>query len=75
MITETSISGLLATWNERSLDKSYSQEYRDALFDCIYELNQLLEKSFQEEYTQRELDDIEADLYFSSMEAFERHVA
>jgi hypothetical protein len=49
--------------------------YRDALGECIYELNCLITKTLQDEMTEQDALDYllsqEADSYLSSMEAHE----
>lgn len=46
--------------------------YRDALNDCIYDLNTLFSKAFQEEAEAMDtIEEQEADRYLSSMESHE----
>lgn len=85
MIAERNISSLLSQWKERLSNESYSEEYRCALGECMYDLENLLEKIRQEEEANLQevinnlpsqeaedyLRDIEADDYLSSLEAHE----
>lgn len=85
MIAERNISSLLSQWKERLSNESYSEEYRCALGECMYDLENLLEKIRQEEEANlqevinnlpsQEAEDylrgIEADDYLSSLEAHE----
>lgn len=86
MITEKNIESLLSQWKERLGNEEYSEEYRCALGECIYDLSNLLEKIKQEEQQnlQEVLDSLppkeaedylmqqEADDYLASLEA---HIA
>lgn len=85
MIAERNISSLLSQWKERLSNESYSEEYRCTLGECMYDLENLLEKIRQEEEANlqevinnlpsQEAEDylrgIEADDYLSSLEAHE----
>lgn len=72
MIYESDVSNLLSKWNER-LQKTDSLQYKDALYDCLYDLKTLSEKSFNEEIDYQEmLEESYADNYLSSMEAHEQ---
>lgn len=86
MIAEKNISSLLSQWEGR-LDKgNYSEDYRCALGECLYDLRELLEKIKEEEEANlqevlanlpsQEVEDylsgLEADEYLSSVEA---HIA
>lgn len=86
MIIERNIESLLSQWKERLSNESYSEEYRCALGECMYDLSNILEKTKQEEQQnlQEVLDSLpskeaedylmqqEADDYLSSLEA---HIA
>lgn len=85
MIAERNIGSLLSQWKERLTNESYSEEYRCALGECMYDLQNVLEKIKEEEEANlqevldslpsQEAEDylkgIEADEYLSSMEAHE----
>lgn len=49
MLYGAEIDELLAAWQQRIQDKSYPQEYRDALVDCVYELKTLLDSSIEDQ--------------------------
>lgn len=75
----TDLQNLISQWTERMGDNTQPLPYRDALGECIYELNCLINKVLQDEMMteQDALDYIlsqEADSYLSSLEAHE-HVA
>lgn len=48
MVNAIDILNLLNEWEERLKDESYPSAYKDALNDCIYELNSL-SVSYQED--------------------------
>lgn len=89
MIAEKNISSLLSEWKKRLENESYSEEYRCALGECVYDLGNLLEKIKEEEEANlqevianlpsKEVEDYlmqqEADDYLASMEAHESSVA
>lgn len=75
----TDLRNLISQWTERMGNNAQPLPYRDALGECIYELNCLINKVLQDEMMteQDALDYIlsqEADSYLSSLEAHE-HVA
>lgn len=83
MIARNNIESLLSQWNGRLTNEKYSEEYRCALGECIYELQELLGKIIEEENVNlaeviaslpsSEVEDylygLEADEYFSSLES------
>lgn len=83
MIARNNIESLLSQWNGRLTNEKYSEEYRCALGECIYELQELLGKIIEEENANlaeviaslpsSEVEDylygLEADEYFSSLES------
>ena len=71
MIYNCDINQLISEWNKRMTDTSYDPSYHDALNDCIYELNNLLSKSIEEELTYQDYLEMEADSYLASQEAHE----
>ena len=89
MITERNINSLLSQWKKRLSNEEYSEEYRCALGECMYDLQNLLEKIKEEEEANlqevianlpsKEVEDYlmqqEADEYLASMEAHESSVA
>lgn len=86
MIARNNIESLLSQWKGRLTNEKYSEEYRCALGECIYELLELLGKIIEEEDTNlqevianlpsSEVEDyllgLEADDYLASLEA---HIA
>lgn len=89
MIVENNIKSLLSQWKKRLSNESYSEEYRCALGECMYDLQNILEKIMEEEKANlqevianlpsKEVEDYlmqqEADDYLASMEAHESSVA
>ena len=83
MIAERNIESLLSQWKERLRNESYSEEYRCALGECMYDLQTILGKIKEEEEANlqeviaslppKEVEDYllqqEADDYLSSLEA------
>lgn len=86
MIAEKNISTLLSQWKERLNKNSYSEDYKCCLGECMYDLQNLLEKIKQEEENNLQevidslppldaeeyLKELEADEYLASLEA---HIA
>lgn len=82
MIVQNYIGSLLSQWEERS-KKSYSNDYRIALGECIHELQETLGKIVEEENANleeviaslppKEVEDyltgLEADEYLASMDS------
>ena len=54
MIYVSDVNQLISQWTDRLRDFSYPVQYRDALFECCYDLDNLLKKSFDEEIASRE---------------------
>lgn len=55
---------LVSKWLERLSKSPMSMDYKDALNDCIYELNVLIHQSLQEEVTYKDaLSDMTTDRY------------
>lgn len=72
MIYISDLQQLLSQWQERAKSDSQPTFYKDALNDCVYELNSLIEKSVLEDADYEDmLEEIEADNYLSSVEAHE----
>lgn len=74
MIYNTALNGLLSQWQCR-LHQKYDASYKDALNDCIYELNQLINNNMIEEMADQEAYEYytsqEADDFLASMENHE----
>lgn len=71
MIYVNELQQLLAGWNERLNNPVQSSSYKDALSDCIYDLNQLINHSIEEEFDYKDFLACEADAYLSTIEAHE----
>ena len=54
MVYTSDVNSLISQWTKRIGDETFPQSYRDALFECCYELHNLLIKSFDEEIEARE---------------------
>ena len=84
IIQESTLSSLLSQWKERLSDEQYSEEYRCALGECLYDLQNLInntpsDQEFMQDVISRlpstEVEDylrgLEADEELSMMEAHE----
>ena len=49
MIYLTDINRLLSVWIERMGDMRFPSAYREAVSDCVYELNSLVSSTIEEE--------------------------
>lgn len=74
MLYESDVRGLLQQWEARlnCPEADDAPEYRDALRDCIFDLNNLLSKSIEEELSYQDFLEMQADSYLSSEEAHEK---
>lgn len=74
MIYINDVQQLADKWTERMNNPYQSLEYKDALSECIYELNQLINKTLLDELTEEDarqyLLEQEADSYLSSEENY-----
>lgn len=74
MIYISDIQQLADKWTERMNNPAQSFDYRNALSECIYELNQLINKTLLDEMTEEDARDYilsqEADSYLSSEENY-----
>ena len=48
MLYESDLNNLLSQWKER-MNEQTDSAYKDAVSDCIYDLNSLLDKSLSDE--------------------------
>ena len=71
MITVFDVQQLISKWQERIDNPSQPFAYKNGIGECIYDLNCLISRSIQEELTYEDFLSMEADSYFSSMEAHE----
>lgn len=74
MITISDLQNLITKWQERVSNPSQPFAYVNGVSECIYDLNQLISHSIQEELSYEDYLSMEADNYLSSMEAHE-HIA
>lgn len=87
MVYESDIVGLLSLWLKRLKEGDHPSPYKDALEECRYELNELLENSLVKESVPQDysfFDDLpseeiqqylleqQADAYLASLEAHEK---
>ena len=74
MIYISDVQQLADKWTERMNNPSQSFDYRNALSECIYDLNQLINKTLLDEMTEEDAREYmlsqEADDYLSSEEAY-----
>ena len=74
MIYISDVQQLADKWTERMNNPSQSFDYRNALFECIYDLNQLINKTLLDEMTEEDAREYmlsqEADAYLSSEENY-----
>jgi hypothetical protein len=70
MIYVSDIQQLADRWTERMNNPAQSFEYRTALSECIYDLNQLINKTLLDEMTEED-----AAEYFSNIEPEEFYAA
>ena len=74
MIYTSDLQQLINNWQERVDTTAHSQLYKDGVMDCIYELNQLINKTLLDEMTEEDarqyLLEQEADSYLSSEENY-----
>lgn len=72
MIYVSDLQQLVSQWLDRLDNPTQPQSYKDALGECIYELNKLIDKSIEEELDYKDaLDSWDADNFLSSLEAHE----
>lgn len=72
MVYITSLQELVSQWLERVADTTQPQSYKDALNECIYEVNNLIDKAIDTEADcQQQLDEQWADAFLSSLESDE----
>lgn len=71
MVTVADLQKLTSQWQERLDNPNQPTDYKDALFECIYDINCLINHSIEEELSYQDYLQIEADNYLSTMEAHE----
>lgn len=67
IIQEKDLSSLLSSWKERLSDEKYSEEYRCALGECMYDLQNLINNTPND---QEFLQDVIANLPTSEVEDY-----
>lgn len=72
MITVSDIQQLINKWQERVDNPSQPFAYKNGIGECIYDLNQLILHSIQEELSYEDFLSMEADSYLSSLESHEK---
>lgn len=76
MVYISDLQKLIGTWMERINNPVHSLSYKDAISDCIYELNEIVNKAVIDQLDYESMLDYihnnEADIYLSSAEAHER---
>ena len=74
MIYISDVQKLADKWTERMNNPTQSFDYQNALSECIYELNQLVNKTILDEMTEEDAREYilsqEADTYLSSEETY-----
>lgn len=72
MITVTDCQKLIDQWTDRMNNPVQSFDYRNALSECIDDMNRLITYSIQEELDYQDFLSMRADDYLSTMEAHEK---
>lgn len=68
----TELQHLVLVWLERMSNPEQPVPYKDAINECIYDLNSVIDKAIEEQLDyQQILAESAADDYWSSMEAYE----
>lgn len=74
MIYINDLQQLADKWTERMSNPTQSFDYKNALSECIYELNQLINNTLLDEMTEEDARDYilsqQADSYLSSEENY-----
>lgn len=70
MIYVSDLQQLVSVWTERLGNNSQPSSYKDALSECIYELNNLISTSILEEFTYQDFLEKEADTQLSIMKEY-----
>ena len=75
MVTVTDLQKLIVNWQERLENPLQTPSYKDAVGECIFELNNVISHSIEEELSYQEFLDKEADAHFSNLEPEEFYAA
>lgn len=71
MLYPSDITQLINQWSDRITNYNSNSEYADGIRDCIFDLNNLLLDSYEEEDSYQEFLSQQADNYLSTIEAHE----
>ena len=72
MVYVSELQDLVSQWLDRMSNTEQPVPYRDALNECVYEVNKIIDNAIEaEEDCQRQLDEQWADSFLSSLEADE----
>lgn len=71
MLYNVDITNLISQWQTRANAFGDSTDYALAIHECMFDLNNLLTKSIDEELSYQDFLQMEADSYLSSIEAHE----
>lgn len=71
MISVFDLQQIITKWQERADSPTQPFAYKTGISECIFEVNQLIDQSIEEELTYQDFLDQEADRYLSSVEAHE----
>ena len=71
MITISDCQQLVNKWMERVQNPLHSFDYKNALLECVDELNHLINHSIEEELLYQDYLDMEAGNYLSTMKDYE----
>ena len=71
MINVSDLQQVITKWQGRVNSPTQPFAYKTGISECIFELNQLIDHSVEEELTYQDFLEQEADRYLSSMEAHE----
>ena len=72
MINVADLQNLIDSWQERVDSPVQPFSYKNALLECIYDLNRIISQSIEEEMTYQDFLQQEADAFLSSIEAHEQ---
>lgn len=74
MICVSDLQQLISSWQKRMGKQAHPFEYKNALSECIYDLNQLINKTLLDEMTEEDARDYilsqEADSYIACEENY-----
>ena len=71
MIYVSDLQQLTNLWQERMHNASQSFDYKEGINECLYDLNQLINHSIDEDMTYEDFLEQEADKYLSNTDSNE----